>query len=117
MYKPLYGLGMKSLESYVRSIPAPKLLMFSPQAAVCIYDTGRVAHAQYIATTTLGRELDLLTPLIDYLINEIYTSHPYFDFGISNENGGQYLNRGLLRHKASFGATGVAYNRYFLDLA
>ncbi len=89
----------------------------SPQAAVCIYDTSRVAHAQYIATTTLGRELDLLTPLIDYLINEIYTSHPYFDFGISNENGGQYLNRGLLRHKASFGATGVAYNRYFLDLA
>ncbi len=43
----------------------------SPQAAVCIYDTGRVAHAQYIATTTLGRELDLLTPLIDYLINEM----------------------------------------------
>ncbi len=89
----------------------------SPQAAVCIYDTGRVAHAQYIATTPLGRELDLLTPLFDYLINEIYTSHPYFDFGISNENRGQYLNRGLLRHKASFGATGVAYNRYFLDLA
>lgn len=88
----------------------------APQAAVCIYDTGAVAHAQYIATTPLGRELNLLTPLFDRLITEIYSDRAYFDFGTSNENHGLHLNTGLLRQKSSFGATGVAYNRFSLTL-
>jgi len=88
----------------------------APQAAVCIYDTGRVAHSQYIATTPVGRELNLLTPLFDRLITSTYSSRAYFDFGTSNENHGLYLNAGLLRQKASYGATGVVYNRYHLPL-
>lgn len=88
----------------------------SPEAAVCIYDTGIVAHAQYIATTPKGRELNLLTPLFDFLIHQQYSGRRYFDFGISNEDHGRYLNRGLLRQKYSYGATGVAYERYYLEL-
>lgn len=87
-----------------------------PQAAVCVYDTGMVAHAQYIATTPAGRDLNLLTPLFNHLIREVYASRAYFDFGTSNENHGLYLNAGLLRQKASYGATGVAYSRYTLPL-
>lgn len=86
------------------------------QAAVCIFDTGTVAHAQYIATTPLARELNLLTPLFHHLICDTYASRRYFDFGTSNENHGLVLNNGLLRQKASFGAGGVAYMRYRLSL-
>lgn len=86
------------------------------QAGVCVYDTGRVAHAQYIATTPRGRELNLLTPLFHKLITETYAHRDYFDFGISNENHGLYLNFGLLRQKYSYGATGTVYSRYLLEL-
>lgn len=85
-------------------------------AGVCIYDTGLVAHAQYIATTPLGRELNLLTPLFHKLMAEVYSDRRYFDFGISNENHGRYLNSGLLRQKYSYGATGSSYIRCRLDL-
>lgn len=85
-------------------------------AAVCIYDTGLTAHAQYIATTAKGRELNLLTPLFHKLINEIYASRNYFDFGISTEDHGRYLNEGLLRQKYSYGATATLYRRYQLNL-
>lgn len=85
-------------------------------AGVCIYDTGVVAHAQYIATDALGRELNLLAPLFDYLINREFCNRKYFDFGISNEDHGRFLNRGLLRQKYSYGATGVAQLKYYLPL-
>lgn len=83
-------------------------------AVVCIYDTGLVAHTQYIATTKEGREQNLLTPLFTYLINTEFADRRYFDFGTSNGDAGRYLNTGLLRQKASFGATAVAYPRYRL---
>ena len=86
------------------------------QAGVMVYDAGRVAHAQYIASTPLGRELNLLTPLFDWLIRERYSDKAYFDFGISNEDHGRYLNSGLLRQKFSYGATGVAYQRWELKI-
>lgn len=85
-------------------------------AAVCIFDTGRVAHAQYIATSPMGRELNLLSPLFHYLITAVYAEREYFDFGISNEDHGRVLNPGLLRQKYSYGATGTAFTRYRLDL-
>ncbi len=87
-----------------------------PHAAVCVYDTGTVAHAQYIATTPRGRELNLLTPLFHKLITETCKTRRYFDFGISNEDHGRYLNAGLLRQKYSYGATGTTYTRYLLKL-
>ena len=92
------------------------LLEGSVEAGVCIYDTGRVAHAQYIATTPKGRELNLLSPLVSHLVKEVYASADYFDFGISTEDNGRILNSGLLRQKYSFGATGTVYNRYLLNL-
>lgn len=87
-----------------------------PPAAVCVYDTGTVAHAQYIATTSEGRRLNLLTPLFHWLMTERYASRNFFDFGICNEDHGRYLNSGLLRQKYSYGAGGTVYNRYFLEL-
>lgn len=85
------------------------------EAGVMMYDTGNVAHCQYIATTSVGREMNLLAPLFDYLANEVFRTRRYFDFGTSNERDGR-LNGGLLRQKSSFGATGVAYTCYRLRL-
>ena len=87
-----------------------------PQAGVVLYDCGQTVHTQYIATTTAGRESNLLTLLFCRLIESgMFTQNRYFDFGTSNEEGGHYLNAGLLRQKYSFGATGVAYTRWHLD--
>lgn len=88
-----------------------------PEAGVVIYDTGRVAHTQYIASTPEGREENLITLLFCSLVESREFSHcRYFDFGTSNEDRGRYLNSGLLRQKFSFGATGVAYTRWRLTL-
>ena len=86
------------------------------EAGVCIYDTGIVAHAQYIASTPRGRELNLLTPLFHKLITDTFSSRRYFDFGTSNQQEGPHLNAGLLRQKASFGATGVVHLTYHLKI-
>lgn len=85
-----------------------------PQAGVCIYDTGTVAHSQYAATTPRARERYYLTALYHHLITEVFASRTYFDFGSSNEQAGLILNAGLLNQKYSMGATGVAYESYVL---
>ena len=86
------------------------------EAGVCVYDTGRVAHAQYIATTARGREMNLLTPLFHWLMTREFGERAYFDFGISNEDHGRVLNAGLLRQKYSLGGRGVAYRRFHVRI-
>lgn len=97
-------------------LPSPTSSAPSVQAAVCVFDTGLVAHAQYICTSSVGRELDLLTPLFHHLITNRFADRRYFDFGISNEDAGRTLNATLLHHKASFGATGHPHHHYHLTL-
>ena len=87
-----------------------------PEAAVCIYDTNSVAHCQYIATSKTGRENGTLTYLFDHLIHNIFPTHRYFDFGTSNEDGGQILNSGLLHQKTGLGGRGIAYPTYHLNI-
>lgn len=82
-----------------------------------IYESGAVAHAQYIAATDQGKELGALDCLFDRLLNETYLDKKYFDFGISTENSGRYLNLGLIDNKESYGARGIAYDFYELDIA
>lgn len=88
------------------------------QGGVCIYETEICAHCQYIATTPRGREANALSFLFEYLI-DLYTDADfrYFDFGTSNENGGRYLNEGLNRQKTSYGGSGVAYQRYEINVS
>lgn len=81
-------------------------------AGVCMFDCGSVAHSQYICSTAEGRENGLLTLLFNHLIGEEYAGHRYFDFGISCEDHGRYLNEGLARQKCGLGGSGVAYERW-----
>jgi hypothetical protein len=87
-------------------------------AGVVMYYCGNeVAHCQYIASTEHGRELKALTLLFDNLIKESsQAGYRYFDFGISTENGGLYLNEGLVRQKCRMGGRGIVYQVFKVKL-
>lgn len=86
------------------------------QAGVIIYESRNVAHAQYIASSEEGKKNGALDLIFDYLLTKEYESKEYFDFGISNEQGGRYLNVGLINQKEEFGARAVVYDAYELDI-
>lgn len=76
-----------------------------------------MAHSQYIASSPRGRELKALPLLFDTLIKSAQEAgYKYFDFGISNENHGRYLNSGLVQQKSRMGGRGIVYNTYKIAL-
>ena len=86
-------------------------------AGVVMFEVGPVAHAQYIAASTRGRELKALTRLFDWLIDHyVEREFRYFDFGISTEQHGTVLNRGLVQQKCRLGGRGILYPVYELIL-
>jgi len=86
-------------------------------AGVVLFQTPRVVHVQYSASTVEGNSLGASTAIIDYAIaKSIDLGARYFDFGVSNEQEGQILNEGLYRFKTSFGAGGVVHEFYEVNL-
>ena len=86
-------------------------------AGVVMYLSQPVAHSQYIGASPQGKDSKALTLLFSHLIDEYrQQGYRYFDFGISNEDHGRYLNEGLVRQKSRLGGRGIAYNTYQLDL-
>jgi len=86
-------------------------------AGVVIYETATVAHTQYIGAGEEGRKLGALDLVLYHLINEHYAAKDYFDFGISTEDNGSYLNAGLIQNKESYGARATVFDWYRLDLS
>jgi len=85
-------------------------------AGVVIYESANVAHMQYSASSEEGKALDAADLLFDVLINEYYVGKKYFDFGISTEREGRYLNQDLMTFKEHFGARAVAYDFYEMNI-
>lgn len=83
---------------------------------VLVYESTQVAHAQYIAATERGKELSVLDAVLETLLEEVYPQKAYFDFGISTERQGRFLNVGLIDNKESYGARAVVYDHYELEL-
>lgn len=83
-------------------------------AGVLVYITPNVVHTQYIANSDMGRQCGALDIVMDYLINNCYSEKEYFDFGISTENEGLFLNEGLISQKQEFGGRAIAYDFYEL---
>jgi hypothetical protein len=89
-----------------------------PVAGVVLFDSPRVSHAQYIASTAEGRKVGALDALLDHCIARARSRGArFFDLGTSNRDAGRVLNEGLYEFKAEFGGGGVAYERYELDLS
>ena len=87
------------------------------QAGVVMYLSMPVAHCQYIGASPQGNENKAVTLLFEYLIQESSRmGYRYFDFGISNEDHGRYLNEGLVRQKCRLGGRGIVYNTFEITL-
>ena len=81
-------------------------------AGTIIFITPQVIHTQYIGASEKGKEEGALDLLFDHLINQKKWNAPYFDFGKSTEDRGNYLNTNLIHQKEGFGGRGVAYDTY-----
>ena len=85
-------------------------------AGSVIFEWRKVAHVQYIASGEEGRTYGALDLLFKHLINERYKLFDYLDLGTSNEDGGRYLNEGLIHQKEGFGGRAVCYDTYEVSL-
>lgn len=85
-------------------------------AGAVIFFTHTVAHAQYIAASAKGKQLKALPLLFDHIITHECGNCRYFDFGTSNEDGGQYLNEGLITQKTGMGGRGITYNTFEIEI-
>ena len=77
-----------------------------------LYVTPTVVHSQYIAASPEGKRLHALDLLFGEVIEQALQQHPYFDFGISTERDGEYLNAQLAYQKEGFGGRGLCYDHY-----
>jgi hypothetical protein len=86
-------------------------------AGVVIYENPNVAHVQYSAGADEAKREGALECIFEELLERRYANIRYFDWGISTEQAGRWLNPGLVQNKESYGARGVVYDLYELDLA
>ena len=84
-------------------------------AGTTIFETEHVAHSQYISGDENKNTLGSLDVLHHYLIEEVFTEKPYFNFGISNINMGHNINEGLLYWKEGFGARSITQGFYEIE--
>ncbi|PUU67915.1 GNAT family N-acetyltransferase, partial [Flavobacterium sp. WLB] len=84
-------------------------------AGTTIFESESVVHCQYISKNPNKETLGGLDFLFHFLIHERYTDKSYFDFGISNENKGKNLNKGLTYWKESFGASTIIHDFYEIE--
>jgi hypothetical protein len=85
-------------------------------AGVVVYESRQVTHIQYIASSAEGRDLSALDLIFSHLIHKVFKDKPFFDFGISTEHDGKFLNRNLAFYKEGFGAGTVTHDLYEVKL-
>ena len=85
-------------------------------SGIVVFETEIVAHVQYIASAAEGRKYGALDLLLRHLCNEKYKDKEFIDFGTSTENGGRFLNEGLIFQKEGFGGRAVCYDAYKVEL-
>lgn len=78
-----------------------------------VYDN--VVYTQYLAADDTAREIGALDLLIKTLMNQFSATKTYFDFGISSEDGGHYLNKGLIAQKEGFGGRTTIYQTWEIN--
>lgn len=85
-------------------------------AGCVVYETAFTVHVQYISTAETGRSCGALDLLFDRLIRDIFPRKRFLEFGQSTEQGGRYLNEGLIGQKEGFGGRAVVYDTYAISL-
>lgn len=83
---------------------------------IVLFVTDEVVHVQYMEAGEEARRRRALDWLMQKLIPRYEKAGKhYFEFGISTEQGGAYLNEGLAYQKEGFGGRGVCYDSYLVD--
>ncbi len=86
-------------------------------AAALLFKFKNVVHTQYLSVSSIGKDLGALDYLLESIIQESASQgFEYFNFGISTEQNGRYLNEGLVAQKESFGARAVALDFYEVNI-
>ena len=85
-------------------------------AGTTIFETKNVAHSQYISGNEDKNTYGSLDFLHIHLIENVFKHKPYFDFGISNENNGKEINKGLNYWKEGFGARTITQDFHEIDV-
>ncbi len=83
-------------------------------AATLLFIYPNLIHTQYLAVNDKGREIGALDLLLKTLIDIYADSKTYFDFGISTESNGTFLNTGLISQKEGFGGRTITHQFYEL---
>ena len=80
-------------------------------AGSVVYITDDVVHTQYLCANDYAREVGALDATIERIMSDYNTKH-WFDFGISTENNGKYLNLGLIHQKEGFGGRTIIHSTW-----
>jgi hypothetical protein len=86
-------------------------------AGAVVYQSHRVCHVQYNATSGAGRKHSALDQVMAWLIEHGTPSAGLFDFGISTEQAGTFLNAGLVDYKEGFGGRAIVHDVYEIELS
>ena len=80
------------------------------------YVMGHVLHGQYSGTNDIGKQTGAMEAIYNQVMYHDFPDIRYLDFGTSNENGGEFLNEGLINHKEGYGGRAVCYDTYEWDV-
>lgn len=84
-------------------------------AGTVLFEYKQVVHTQYMAADDQAREIGALDLTIKNVIEKYADSKLWLDFGISTEDGGKYLNQGLISQKEGFGGRTNTYEKWVLN--
>lgn len=84
-------------------------------AGTTLFIDKKTVHVQYISAIGDKNQHGALDYLFHKLITEEFKDFSYFDFGISNENQGKNINKGLQYWKETFGARTFTQDFYEVE--
>lgn len=73
-------------------------------------------HVQYMAADEEARRIGALDLAVATVMETYAADHKWLDFGISTEDGGRYLNEGLISQKEGFGGRTNVYRIWELTV-
>lgn len=85
-------------------------------AGTVIFEYAQVVHTQYMAADEVARQIGALDLTISTVIDTFKEKKLWLDFGISTEDGGKYLNEGLISQKEGFGGRTNVYEMWKLEI-
>lgn len=84
-------------------------------AGTTLFIDKKTVHVQYISAIGDKNQHGALDYLFHHLIMKEFANYSYFDFGISNENQGKNINKGLQYWKETFGARTFCQDFYEVE--